>query len=91
MSATARLVVQMTPVEKNALDARARRAGISTAEFVRRRVSDDVLDGSREEIEALLKTLEATAPAILTSLDEALATVASAHAALDALSTEPAP
>lgn len=85
MSATARLVVQMTPVEKSALDARARRAGVSTAEFVRRRLGDDTLDSNREEIEALLATLAGAAPAILQSLDEALATVASTQVVLDQL------
>jgi len=48
MAATARLVVQMTPQEKRALDARARSAGISTAEFVRRRVGPDDIDDRRE-------------------------------------------
>jgi hypothetical protein len=87
MSATARLVVQMTPSEKSALVARARRARISTAEFVRPRIGDDTLDGSRDEIKALLTTLEATAPTILRSLDSAVATVASAHAVLDDLAS----
>ena len=32
MAATARLVVQMTPKEKKALDGRAKQAGLSTAE-----------------------------------------------------------
>ncbi len=88
MTATARLVVQMTPGEKDALDARARNAGISTAEFVRRRIGPDELGGNRDEIEALLATLEQTAPAILRSLDAAIATVASTLEAVDAISKE---
>jgi len=39
--ATARLVVQMTPAEKQYLDARARRAGLTTSEFVRRRIAHE--------------------------------------------------
>ncbi|HLY55413.1 MAG TPA: hypothetical protein VKS60_07650 [Stellaceae bacterium] len=74
MAATARLVVQMTPEEKSALDACARRAGVSTAEFVRRRVGDDDIEAYREEIEALLKIIEAAATRILASLDGAVAT-----------------
>jgi len=63
--ATARLVVQMTPAEKQSLDARASRAGLTTSEFVRRRIAheslEEVLADRREEIEALLTILEASA------------------------------
>jgi hypothetical protein len=72
MSATARLVVQMTPEEKSQLDRRARRAGVSTSEFVRRRVGTDTIEDYRDEIEALLSALEASAPTILRSLDSAI-------------------
>jgi hypothetical protein len=64
----------MTPKEKKRLDGRAKRAGLSTAEFVRRRVNSDDLDDHREEIEALLSTLEAAAPAILQSVESTIAT-----------------
>lgn len=83
MPANARLVVQMTPKEKRALEARARRAGISTSEFVRRRVTADDLSEHREEIEALLATLETSAPAILKSVAAAIATATKLTAKLD--------
>jgi hypothetical protein len=83
MAATARLVVQMTPDEKSSLDERARTAGISTAEFVRRRIGPDELDGHRDEIEALLTTLEQSAPAILKSLDAAIASADRTIAVID--------
>ncbi len=83
MTATARLVVQMSPEEKRSLEGRARRAGISTAEFVRRRVGPDELETHRDEIEALLTALERASPAILAALDEALATAADMAASLD--------
>ena len=83
MSATARLVVQMTPDEKNSLDTRARRAGISTAEFVRRRIGPDDVDDRREEIEALLAMLEGSAPNILRALDAAIETAGALQTALD--------
>lgn len=75
MSASARLVVQMTPREKEALARKARRAGLSAAEFVRRRLRDDTLGeaGQREEIEALLAAIETAAPAILKSLANTIA------------------
>jgi hypothetical protein len=80
--ASARLVVQMTPKEKRALEARAKRAGVSTSEFVRRRVVADDLSEHREEIEALLATLETSAPRILESVEAAIATASKLTAAL---------
>jgi hypothetical protein len=79
----------MTPVEKRALDLRAKRAGTSTAEFVRRRLNADDLDDHREEIEALLSTLESTAPSILKSIDALEADTREFSARLDALSGIP--
>lgn len=78
MAATARLVVQMTPAEKTRLDAQARRLGITTSEFVRRRVADDDLIENREEIEALLSALSDATPRILGHLDRSIAEVEAA-------------
>jgi hypothetical protein len=88
MAATARLVVQMTPLEKQALDARAKQAGLPVSEFVRRRLGGDDLDREREEIEALLAALEARAPEILNAIDGAIATTAALSASLDAIGTK---
>lgn len=84
MAATARLVVQMTPQEKKALHARAKRAGVGVSEFVRRCLAADDLDQHREEIEALLTGLEACGPEILRAIDGAMATAADLSASLDA-------
>ncbi len=85
MAATARLVVQMTPREKKALDARAGKAGISVSELVRRRLSADDLEPQRAEIEALLAGIEARAPDILKVIDQAMATAGAMAASLDAM------
>lgn len=53
MGASARLVVQMTPETKDALNQRARRAGVTTSEYVRRLIADD-LEEWLEEIRAIL-------------------------------------
>jgi uncharacterized protein (DUF1778 family) len=82
MGATARLVVQMTPAEKRSLDERANRDGLSTSEFVRRRISEDGIEENRQEIESLLAVLEASSPTILRSLDEAIAQARSLKAAI---------
>jgi uncharacterized protein (DUF1778 family) len=90
MSATARLVVQMTPEEKDALDQRARKAGLTTSEFVRRRIADDDLEERREEIEAFLTAIETTGPSIIQKLDSAISTATSMTAAIEALDAKPA-
>ncbi len=82
MAATARLVVQMTPDEKRRLERRAKSAGVSTAEFVRRRIADDDLAEHREEIEGLLDALSAAEAGILARLDAALAETEALTAAL---------
>lgn len=83
LRATARLVVQMTPAEKDALDTRARRAGLTTSEFVRRRIGDDDLEAHREEIEAFLTAIEAAGVSILRQLDVAIAAAGSMTAAIE--------
>lgn len=89
MAASARLVVQMTPQEKRALDRRAKRAGLPTAEFVRRRLNAaDDLGEDREEIESLLVALEPSAPQVLQSVDSALASIAAISAKLDDLKSK---
>jgi len=90
MAATARLIVQMTPVEKKALDERAARAGISTTEFVGRRVGRDEFGDGYNDMEVLLSALEAMAPNILASLDEALTVAGVVGTALDKIAQGPA-
>lgn len=85
MATSARLVVRMTPKEKRALEGRARRAGLSTSEFVRQWVITADLTEHREDIEALLATLEASPPAILASVKGALATASKLNTKLDAV------
>ena len=72
MSATARVVVLMTPEEKAALEAKASRVGpISTAELVRRAVDAyDLADQSEaEELRALLDLFKHTRAETLRQLD----------------------
>ena len=73
MAATARLVVQMTPQEKQQVERKARQAGVTTAEYVRRRVAEDDIGEAREEILALLAALEDAGPRVLAGVDRAIA------------------
>jgi len=70
-AATERIVVLMTPAEKRAMEAKARRMGASAAQLVRRSVAafDEAADAA--EVEALLKTLASTHAATLAALDRA--------------------
>lgn len=59
MAKSVRLVVEMTPQVKRALAKRARQAGLSPWDLVRRQLNIlDEIDGCCAEIEALLVTLE---------------------------------
>jgi hypothetical protein len=76
----------MTPNEKISLDQRASRAGLTTSEFVRRRIGGrDDLEENRDEIEALLTALENGAPNILWTLDDTIAEANALRAAITAL------
>ncbi len=85
--ATERITTLMTPPEKSALERKARNAGVSVGEFVRRSV--DFYDPEEQEALAQLSDLalalaqsnrEAAA-----ALDQALASVAATRAQLDRL------
>jgi len=92
MGATARLVVQMTPEEKASLEARARSSGLTTSEFVRRRVAEDSLgdlEEHREEIEALLDQLERAFPDMMASIDRAIGRAEAFGDRLDAAKAGP--
>jgi hypothetical protein len=69
--ATERVVVLMTRTEKKALEAKAKRLGASTGELVRRSVSAFDESADLAQVEALLKTLDASHRATLVALDSA--------------------
>lgn len=72
MSASARMVVLMSPQEKSALEAKARRSGrISAGELVRRAVAayDDRAAGEAEELREVLQQFSRTHAETLRKLD----------------------
>ena len=86
MSATARLVVLMSPAEKAALEAKASRAGTaSVAELVRRAVAayDTDAAGEEAELRGLLAAFHASRAETLRRLDAAERALDRTLAALD--------
>ena len=70
MAATSRVVVRMAPDEKAALDANAKRAGISSAELVRRAVDAYETDAQEaKELRAVLALFNAARTETLAQLD----------------------
>jgi hypothetical protein len=70
-SATARVVILMTPTEKRSLETKARRLGASAAELVRRSVRDYDPAAGNVEIEAILRRLTVSHEATIAALDDA--------------------
>jgi hypothetical protein len=82
-AASERVVVLMTPEDKRALEEKARAAGISVGEFVRRAV--EVYDPSGEEteqVDATLRHIRQMGDEILAGLDAATGQVRATRAYL---------
>jgi hypothetical protein len=70
-AATERVVVLMAPQEKTRLEEKARRAGTSVGELVRRSVDAYEPEIGARDIEALLQLLEDSQRAAFSALDDA--------------------
>jgi hypothetical protein len=70
-AATQRVVVLMPPEDKARLEAKARRAGTSIGELVRRSVEAYEPEWQAAELEALVRLLEESQARAMRSLDEA--------------------
>jgi hypothetical protein len=86
-AATERVVVLMTPDDKAKLEAKAKQAGVSVGELVRRAVEGyDPEDEQEAEIEALLSAIEKTFNETLATMDATEARLRKAVAELKARS-----
>lgn len=83
--ATERVTVLMTPGEKSALEAKAKGAGVSVGEFVRRSVDafDPDAAAEVEQLAALAAELQRSNREAAAALDRALASVAATRKQLD--------
>ena len=84
VAATERVVVLMPPEDKARLEEKARRAGTSIGELVRRSIDayDPELQGA--ELESLVRLLEESHARAMKSLDEAEKELATTRAYFDA-------
>lgn len=76
MAATERVPVLMSPEEKNLVVARARKAGLTTAEFMRRAAAGYSPDADEEALEAMIEEMNKATERAGKAIDEALAFVA---------------
>lgn len=83
--ATERVTVLMTPGEKSALESKAREAGVSTGEFVRRSVESFDPEAAEDLIQlaALAAELDRSNREASAALDRALASIEATRAQLD--------
>jgi hypothetical protein len=74
MAASARLLVLMTPEERMAIDAKARAAGMSAGELMRRGAAAYEIgsDAEAAELRLLLDLLAETHPAAMSRIDDAI-------------------
>ncbi|MGH6895813.1 MAG: plasmid mobilization protein [Geminicoccaceae bacterium] len=82
--ATERVVVLMTPENKARLEDKARRAGTSLGEFVRRSVEAYEPELEEAELEALLRLLQESQQRAMQALDDAEKELAITRAYFDA-------
>lgn len=81
--ATERVVVLMTPADKRALEDKAKAAGVSVGELVRRAVGAyDPAGEESEQVEAVLRHIKRMGDEILAGLDAATAQVRATRAYL---------
>ncbi len=87
---TERVTFLTTPQGKIALAARAAARGISTGEYVRRRVEadEDTTAGEEAELAALVAQANEAIPRMRDSLDRSIALVASTSREIDAMLRE---
>jgi hypothetical protein len=83
--ANERVTTLMTPTEKSALEAKAKRAGVSIGEFVRRSVDSFNPEEAEElaQLAALATELERSNREASATLDRALASIEMTRAQLD--------
>ena len=79
MAATERVPVLMSPEEKKRVVARARKAGLTTAEYMRRAAASYAPDADEEALEVMIGEMNKATARAEKAIDEALAFVAASN------------
>lgn len=79
MAATERVPVLMTPAEKKRVVARARKAGLTTGEYMRRAAAGFQPAGDDKALEAMIDQMNQATASAEKAIDEALAFIAASN------------
>lgn len=85
MPATARLPILMTPAEKKHLVSRAKKAGLSTSEFMRRAADSYNVDQDIEALEAMIDQMNEATERTEKAIDDVLEFVAQSNQRIEAM------
>ena len=79
MAATERVPVLMTPAEKKRVVARAKRAGLTTGEYMRRAAEGFRPEDDSKALEAMIEQMNQATASAEVAIDDALAFVAASN------------
>mgnify|MGYP000612107775 CR=1 FL=1 len=79
MAATARVPVLMTPAEKKRVVANAKKAGMTTGEYMRKAAEGYRPDNEEKELDAMIDQMNQATERASSAIDDALAFVAASN------------
>ncbi len=88
MAATERVPVLMTPAEKKRVVAKARKAGLTTGEYMRRAAEGFRPDDDDKALEAMIEQMNQATASAEKAIDEALAFVAASNRRIAGMEAE---
>lgn len=88
MAATERVPVLMTPAEKKRVVAKAKKAGLTTGEYMRRAAEGFRPDDDDKALEAMIEQMNQATASAEKAIDEALAFVAASNRRIAGMEAE---
>jgi phosphate uptake regulator len=86
--ATERIVVQVTPAQKKAINSTAKRLGLNVSELMRQAVKGFQTKSDNDDLEALIERVNLSSKEASDALDDALAFVRKSNKRLAAMNKE---